>query len=308
VIHPAHVLGLIRALLAQLQESVPAARGAEGSENARVRSVSKNVPSAAADHLAAGTSINEGVTWGQDSWAPAAPPGDPALHTLPASLPACSAHTPCRVISVSDVHAVPENARRESWPKRDASTCGTPATSNETHAHHNANRRSSPAMSSCSQAGRGAGVRPPGEKGSGAVRQRAGELQEQAGSVGSARTSAGQQKPVSEFSDSRLMGRYLEAKRNFKGVSRTYIHTCVPISIHTHTHTHMCVCVCVCVCVYVCVCVCVCACVCMHVCSCVRACVRACVRSCVRACVRCVCVCVWLCVCVCVCQGFMGYR
>jgi hypothetical protein len=62
-------------------------------------------------------------------------------------------------------------------------------------------------------------VRPPGEKGSGAVRQRAGEMQEQAGFVGSARTSAGQQKPGSEFSDSRLMGRYLQAKRNFKGVS-----------------------------------------------------------------------------------------
>jgi hypothetical protein len=73
---------------------------------------------------------------------------------------------------------------------------------------------------SCSRAGRGAGgVRPPGEKGSGAVRQRAGEMQEQAGFVGSARTSAGQQKPGSEFSDSRLMGRYLQAKRNFKGVS-----------------------------------------------------------------------------------------
>ena len=65
-------------------------------------------------------------------------------------------------------------------------------------------------------------MRPPGEKGSGAVRLRAGEQQEKEGEgrrPGSARTSAGQQKPVSEFSDSRLMGRYLEAKRNFKGVS-----------------------------------------------------------------------------------------
>jgi hypothetical protein len=89
-LHPAHALGLIRAVLAQLQDSVPAARGAEGSETAS--SVCKNVPSAAAAHLEAGTSLNGGVTWGNtDSWAPAAPPGDPALHTLHA----CSVHAAC---------------------------------------------------------------------------------------------------------------------------------------------------------------------------------------------------------------------
>ena len=71
VIHPAHALGLIRARLTQLQESVPAARGAEGSENARVRSVSKHVPSAAGKWGA-----------GKDSWEHGASPGDPAMHTM----------------------------------------------------------------------------------------------------------------------------------------------------------------------------------------------------------------------------------
>ena len=50
----------------QLQGS-PVATGAEGNESARVRSISK--------HEASKTSPKGGVKWGQDSWAPSAPPG-----------------------------------------------------------------------------------------------------------------------------------------------------------------------------------------------------------------------------------------
>ena len=142
-------------MLAQLQGS-PAATGAGGSEDARVRSISK--------HEASNTSPKGGVRWGEDSWAPAAPPGSKGVR--PGS---GSSAAPLRERS-SDLHSYFSRPRGEP----DHTRLGASA-------------------------------------------------EEDGGSVVSgasrARTSAGTSQAGSEFSDSRLMGRYLESKRMFRGVS-----------------------------------------------------------------------------------------